>query len=105
VSLTALKKMKEIAVRKVVGASPRHILVLINRGYLWIFLVAALLGCYAGLALTKLLLDLIFKVNNGVSTMSLIGSVAALFVIVAVTSGIKVWQAVKSNPVKMLRSE
>jgi putative ABC transport system permease protein len=105
VSLTALKKMKEIAVRKVVGASPRHILVLINRGYIWIFIVAALLGCYAGLALTKLLLDLIFKVNNGVNTISLIGSVAALFIIVAVTSGIKVWQAVKSNPVKMLRSE
>jgi hypothetical protein len=105
VSLTALKKMKEIAVRKVVGASPRHILVLINRGYVWIFIVAALMGSYAGLALTKLLLDLIFKVNNGVSTISLIGSVAALFVIVAVTSGIKVWQAVKSNPVKMLRSE
>jgi ABC-type antimicrobial peptide transport system permease subunit len=105
VSLTTLKKMKEIAVRKVVGAAPRHILVLINKGYFWIFLVASVLGCYAGLALTRLLLDLIFKVNNGVGSFTLVASVALLFVIAAMTSGIKVWQAVRSNPVKMLRAE
>jgi ABC-type antimicrobial peptide transport system permease subunit len=105
ISLTTMKKMKEIAVRKVVGAGPRHILVLINKGYFWIFIVASVLGCYAGLALTRLLLDLIFKVNNGVATLTLIASIAVLFVIAAVTSGIKVWQAVRSNPVKMLRAE
>ena len=105
VSLTTMKKMKEIAVRKVVGAAPRHILVLINKGYFWIFIVASALGCYAGLALARLLLDLIFKVNDGVSTGNLLASAAVLFVIAGVTSGIKVWQAVRSNPVKMLRSE
>jgi ABC-type antimicrobial peptide transport system permease subunit len=39
VSLTVMKKMKEIAVRKVAGARARHILVLVNRGYLWVFVV------------------------------------------------------------------
>lgn len=33
VSLTVLKKMKEIALRKVVGARPWHIMALVNRGY------------------------------------------------------------------------
>jgi ABC-type antimicrobial peptide transport system permease subunit len=105
VSLTTLKKMKEIALRKVVGAGPRHILLLINKGYIWIFLVAAALGCFAGLAMTKLLLDLIFKINVGVSTASLVWSVSALFVIAALTSGIKVWQAIRTNPVQLLRAE
>lgn len=105
VSLTTLKKMKEIALRKVVGAGSRHILLLINKGYIWIFVVAAVLGCYAGLAMTKLLLDLIFKINAGVSTASLLWSVGVLFAIAAFTSGIKVWQAVKTNPVKLLTAE
>ena len=105
VSLTALKKMKEIALRKVVGASPRHILILINRGYFSIFILSAFLGCFVGWALTRLLLDMIFKINVGVSAGSLVWSVIVLFVIAAVTSGVKVRQAVRTNPVTLLRSE
>jgi ABC-type antimicrobial peptide transport system permease subunit len=105
VSLTVLKKMKEIALRKIVGANSRHILVLINKGYFWIFIAGAAIGCYGGWALTKLLLDMIFKVNAGITTSTIISSVVVLFVIAGVTSGIKVWQAVRSNPVKNLRTE
>lgn len=105
VSLTVLKKMKEIALRKVVGAGPRHILVLINRGYFWIFIISAALGCYGGWALTRLLLNMIFKINAGINNSTLISSVIVLFIIAMVTSGIKVWQAIKTNPVKLLRAE
>jgi ABC-type antimicrobial peptide transport system permease subunit len=105
VSLTVLKKMKEIALRKVVGANPRHILILINKGYFWIFIVAAAIGCYGGWSLTKLLMDMIFKVNAGITTSTLVSSIVVLFVITGITSGIKVWQAVRSNPVKNLRAE
>src|SRR5678810_1163737 len=41
VSLTVMKKMKEIAVRKVAGARAKHILVLVNRGYFWVFVIGA----------------------------------------------------------------
>jgi putative ABC transport system permease protein len=105
VSLTVLKKMKEIALRKIVGAGPGHILVLINRGYFWVFIAGAVAGCYGGWSLTKLLMDMIFRVNAGVGLSTIISSVIVLFVIVGVTSGIKVWQAVRTNPVKNLRAE
>ena len=105
VSLTALKKMKEIALRRVVGANTRDIVMLMNKGYLWVFIVASLFGCVSGYALTKLLLDLIFKINSGINAASLLWSVAVLLLIAAAVSGIKVWQAVKANPVKSLRSE
>ena len=105
VSLTTLKKMKEIALRKVVGASPQHILVLINKNYFWIFIVSAILGCYGGWTLTNLLLNIIFQINSGVSTSALIGAVAALFIITSIITSIKVWQAIRTNPVKLLNTE
>lgn len=105
VSLTVLKKMREIALRKVVGARSRHILVLINRGYFWTLFIGALVGCYGGYSLTKLLLDMIFAVNSGIAKSTLINSVLVLFLIAGLTSGIKVWQAIRSNPIKLLRTE
>jgi putative ABC transport system permease protein len=104
VSLTVLKKMKEIAIRKVAGAYPKHILVLISKGYFWIFIFSACFGAYAGYALTKLLLDMIFKTNNGIGNYTLFYAIGILFTIALLTTGIKVWQAVKTNPVKMLRA-
>lgn len=105
VSLTILKKMREIALRKVVGASGRDILILINKGYVWVFVVSAILGCYGGVTLTRLLLDMIFRINVGIENSTLIISVMSLFVIAACTIGFKVWQAVKTNPVKLLRMD
>jgi len=105
VSLTVLKKMKEIALRKVVGASSYHILILINKSYFLIFLAAAVIGCYGGWWLTKLLLDMIFKINAGIENATLIGSVVALFIVGGITTGIKVWQAIITNPITFLRNE
>jgi len=51
------------------------------------------------------LLDMIFKINVGVNTSTLTNSVIALFVITAITTGIKVWQVIKTNPVRLLRTE
>ncbi|MEO6452802.1 MAG: ABC transporter permease, partial [Ginsengibacter sp.] len=66
VSLSVLKKMREIAIRKVVGAKGKHIFQLVLKGYFWIFLLASGIGCYAGYLLSKLLMDMIFQINSGV---------------------------------------
>jgi putative ABC transport system permease protein len=105
ISLTIVKKMKEIALRKVVGARSGHILLLVNRGYFLVFLIGAAVGCYGGYALTKLLMNMIFAVNVGIATSTLVNSVLVLFIIVAITSGFKVWQAIRTNPIKLLRTE
>ena len=105
VSLTVLKKMKEIALRKVVGAKDLQIMALVNRGYVWVFAIGAALGCWAGWFLTKLLMDLIFQINVGVEPITLVLGVAALFLISGLTVGFKVRQAVRTNPAEVLRSE
>jgi len=104
VSLTVLKRMKEIAIRKVIGASGSHIFNLVMKGYFWIFLLAAGLGCYAGYSLSKLLLDMIFRINSGVSTTSLILSFACILLITLVTIGSRVWNAWRTRATDVLKA-
>ncbi len=105
VSQTVLNKMKEIAIRKVVGASPRHIFAIVNKGYLWIFIVAILLGCYGGWYATKLLMDMIFVFNVGVGGFTLAISSGLLLMIAVFTVSTKVRHALIVNPSDILKSE
>ena len=105
VSLSVLKKMREIAIRKVVGAEAKHIFQLILKGYFWIFLLAAGIGCYTGYALSKLLMDMIFRINSGVSLASLTVSFACVLVISGITIGSRVWHAIRSKATDVLKAD
>ncbi len=104
VSLNVLKKSKEIAIRKVVGAEDRHIFQLVMKGYLWILLLSAVVGCYGGYALSKLLMDLIFRINAGVSTSSLTWSFVGLLLICGATIGARVWLVLRTKATDALKS-
>ena len=104
VSLNVLKRSKEIAIRKVVGAEDRHIFQLVMKGYAWILLLSAIIGCYAGYALSKLLMDLIFRINAGVSTSSLTLSIIGVLVICAATIGARVWIVLRSKTTDSLKA-
>ncbi len=105
VSLTILKRMKEIALRKVVGAKPRQILLLVSKGYAWIFGIAMIIGCWVGLNFTKFLMDTIFKINVGVESQTMVLAVLAILLIAMGTIGFKVRQALNSNPADVLRAD
>ncbi len=104
VSLNVLKRSKEIAIRKVVGAEDFHIFKLVMRGYVLILSIAAVFGCYAGYALSKLLMDLIFRINAGVSSSSLALSLIGVLLICAVTIGARVWIVLRSKATDALKS-
>ena len=72
VSLSILKRLREIAIRKVVGARGRHIFWIVGAGYGRIFLISALIGCAIGFLLARQLMDMIFRINAGVRLDSLI---------------------------------
>jgi ABC-type antimicrobial peptide transport system permease subunit len=99
-----LKRSKEIAIRKVVGAEDRHIFQLVMKGYAWILLLSAVIGCYSGYALSKLLMDLIFRINAGVSTSSLTLSIIGVLVICAATIGARVWIVLRSKTTDSLKA-
>jgi putative ABC transport system permease protein len=104
VSLNVLKRSKEIAIRKVVGAEDRHIFQLVMRGYSWVLLVSALIGSYGGYALSKLLMDLIFRINAGVSISSLTLSFAGVMLICAITIGARVWMVLRTKATEALKA-
>ncbi len=104
VSLNVLKRSKEIAIRKVVGAADWHIFRLVLKGYFWIFLLSAAIGCYGGYALSKLLMDLIFRINAGVTTSSLVVSFIGVFLVCALTIGARVWFVLRTKATDALKA-
>ena len=105
ISLTLLKRMREIAVRKVVGAKPRDIYLLVNKSYFWIILAGTAFGCYAGWSLTQLLLNQIYQINNGIATSTMLVAVLMIISIALFTTGIRIWQVIKTKPAELLRTE
>lgn len=104
VSLNVLKKSKEIAIRKVVGAEDKHIFQLVMKGYIWILLLSAVIGCYGGYALSKLLMDLIFRINAGVSSSSLALSFIGVLLICGATIGARVWLVLRTKATDALKA-
>ena len=105
ISLTVLKKMREIAIRKVVGATAKDIYQLVLKGYILIFLLSAGLGCYAGYTLSKLLMDMIFRINAGVAFSTLWISFTCVLLIAAVTVGSRVWVALSTKATEVLKGD
>ncbi|HLX93877.1 MAG TPA: ABC transporter permease [Puia sp.] len=105
ISLTLLKRMREIALRKVVGARPSDIYLLMNKVYFWIVLAGVALGGYGGWTLSRSLLDQIFAVNAGISLTTIGIAVVSMMVIAFTTTGIKIAQAISTNPVRLLRMD
>jgi ABC-type antimicrobial peptide transport system permease subunit len=104
VSLNVLKRSKEIAIRKVVGAEDRDIFKLVLKGYVLIIFLAAIIGSYGGYSLSKLLMDLIFRINSGVSTSSLIFSFVGVLLICAATIGARVWIVLRTKATEALKA-
>jgi ABC-type antimicrobial peptide transport system permease subunit len=104
-SLNIHRRLKEIGVRKVLGASIPGILKLLNKEFAIILLIAAGLGGYGGFTLADALLSDLFSQHVGVSAVTVIFSGLAMFLVGVASTSITIWSAARMNPVKTLRSE
>lgn len=105
VSLNLLKRAKEIAIRRVIGASTGNLAFLLNKHYLLIFLVGGVLGGMGGLYAAKFLLEQIFKIHQGVSIPATLLAVGFVCLIGAVTIGGKLFGVLRTNPAQTLNNE
>ena len=105
VSLNLLKRAKEIAIRRVVGASTGNIAYLINKHYLLIFFIGSVIGGIGGVYTGQFLLEEIFQVHEGVSITSTLLAVAFVCLIGALTIGGKLMGVLRTNPAETLKSE
>jgi len=105
VSLNIIKKMKEIGVRKVLGATKLNIVNNISREFIVILVLSSILGSAAGYFLADMLMASIWTYYLPIGYSIFIFSTALLFIISGITIGGKVLRAASLNPAYTLRDE
>ncbi|MGW8122864.1 ABC transporter permease [Roseivirga echinicomitans] len=102
---TAETRMKEISIRKVLGATEASLISLLTRGFMWLLLISAALA----IPLTYLFFEQ--KILNDIENRASIGvlelftGVIIIFGIGILTIGSQVRKAARANPAQTLRSE
>ena len=105
VSLNIIKRMKEIGVRKVLGASIANITRIINTEFMIILVISSILGTAISYVAVDRLMSGIWKYYQGATAFSFIASVFLMFFVSGLAVGYKVYAAASLNPVKTLRDE
>lgn len=105
VSLTVLKRLREIAIRKVVGARTKHIFWLVGRGYGTIFLVSSFIGCVVGFLLSRQLMNMVFQINAGVRPDSLVLSFLGILLLSGTIIFSRVWHLSRVRAADVLKTE
>jgi ABC-type antimicrobial peptide transport system permease subunit len=105
VSLNIIKKMKEIGVRKVLGATLGNIARVINLEFVIILSIAGVIGGVSGYYATDAIMDSIWEYYKRLDIISFSISIAVMFAIAAVAVSFKTVSTASMNPVKTLRDE
>jgi ABC-type antimicrobial peptide transport system permease subunit len=105
VSLNIIRRMKEIGVRKVFGASISNIAMVVNMEFFIILMLASAFGSYVSLTLCNLLMNSIWRYYQGVGVMTFVIAIFMLFSISLMVVGYKIITVARMNPVKSLKDE
>ncbi|MDH4197662.1 MAG: ABC transporter permease [Candidatus Aminicenantes bacterium] len=103
-AFTVGRRIKEIGIRKVLGASSGKVIFLLAREYLVIVLAANIIAWpVAAYAMGRWLRNFAYRIEFGVLTFILAGTLALL--VAALTVGAQAARAARTNPVDCLRYE
>ncbi|WP_431213934.1 FtsX-like permease family protein [Puia sp. P3] len=105
ISLTVLKRMREIAIRKIVGARGRHIFWLVGVGYWKILTISTLVGGSVGFLMARQLMNMIFRINAGVRLDVLIFSFLGVASVSVTVIGSRVWYLARIKTTDVLKTE
>lgn len=105
VSLNIIKKMKEIGVRKVLGASIANISRVINTEFVIILLLASVAGSYVGQMMAEMLMASIWDFFKQTTVTTMVISSAIMLITSALTVSFKTYNTARMNPVHVLRDE
>lgn len=105
VSLNIIKRMKEIGVRKVLGASIMNISRVINFEFVLILLISCVLGAILGSFLAGALMGSIWDYFLSPTIGTLVVSSVLMLFISGLTISFKTYNTARMNPTKTLRDE
>ncbi|MEQ9007026.1 MAG: FtsX-like permease family protein, partial [Ekhidna sp.] len=103
-AFTAEQRSKEIGVRKVHGASVRHLVLLLSKDYSILMIFAFILAIPFGYYYAQQWLDG-FEFRTSISPVIFVMAGLITFIIGALTVSFKSYQAARVNPVKTLKDE
>ncbi|MEO5891833.1 MAG: FtsX-like permease family protein, partial [Ferruginibacter sp.] len=102
--LSAGRRIKEVGIRKVLGASVMQVVVLLSRDFLKLVVIAFVIAApVSWMAMHNWLQDFAYRINIGPGIFLIAGLLSIVIALIAVSS-----QAIKAalaNPVKNLRTE
>jgi putative ABC transport system permease protein len=104
-SLNVLKRTKEIGIRKTLGATVNNILGLMNREFVIVLSLAAIVGSVGGFYATNKLLEELYTYHIAVGIFPVLLSAMFIFGIGIFTTSVTILRAARSNPVDTLRTE
>jgi ABC-type antimicrobial peptide transport system permease subunit len=105
VSLSIIRRTKEIGVRKVMGASIPRIIRVLNWEYLIMLIIACIGGSISGYFMSKMLMNSIWEVSTDISFFCYLIPIILIFIVAVITTGWKVYSAATKNPTESLRYE
>ncbi|WP_172796053.1 ABC transporter permease [Roseivirga echinicomitans] len=106
VSINIQSRTKEMGIRKVLGASVARITTIINKPFLIIVFIGAIIGAGAGYAVTEqMLMPMIYTYYIKMNFWSFFIPIASILIISLLSVSSRVINAAKRNPVESLRYE
>lgn len=105
VSLNIIKKMKEIGVRKVLGATAANISRIVNQEFMIVLSIACVLGCVLGYFMAGALMGSIWEYYQNATVITFILSCVILLTASITSIGYKIYKTTRLNPSTVLRDE
>ncbi|WP_421763654.1 FtsX-like permease family protein [Ekhidna sp.] len=105
VSLNVIKRIKEIGVRKVLGASVQQIVVMMNHQFFWLLLIFSTIGALGSYFLIDMLMASIFSVYQAASYFAVLVPLFGLLMVAVTIASVRIANSAVRNPVESLRDE
>ncbi|MEM6645928.1 MAG: ABC transporter permease [Bacteroidota bacterium] len=101
----ATSRMKEVGIRKSLGASLGHVARLINQRFLILLVVAAVVATPLCTMLVEALLNSVFSYHSGVMALPFVLAYLIVFTVAALTVSTQIYRIAVVNPADVLRDE
>lgn len=105
IALNIEKKTKEIAVRKILGASLIQVLRVLMNEFILIFIISICIAAGLGTFLVSTMAGSIWKECSGMDSLPVIYAASIIIGIAVITLGIQLQRIRDANPVESLKSE
>ncbi|MDW3210965.1 MAG: FtsX-like permease family protein [Reichenbachiella sp.] len=105
ISLTIQRRIKEIGIRKTIGASFGHVIGLLLKEVGWMMMISIILGLIMGAYFITMLLNIIYAYHIEIDFLNYLFSIAVILLVAVISIGYKVVVTARMNPVSQLRAE